>query len=364
MLLFVHSSLPIGGAEVLRYTVARELQRRKVDFQIVCIESLGELGIRLRAQGVPIIAMGLTNSIYSVTTTLRLTALFLKLKPSLVQSSQFNSNYHARLAAKLSAVKIVITEEHGIYHWKKWHHRMLDRFLDHWCDAILCVSERVRQFNIEVIGIEASKLMVLHNCIDMERLVVATPVIRSELSIAGDDFVFLHLGKMRAEKGHEVLLRALKKIGNARVKLILLGDGPLRQQLADLVTRLDLDEQVSFVGERSNVYDWLMAADAFVFPSVNEGLGIALLEAMYVGLPAVTSRTGGIVEIVQDNETALLVRPGDADDLAEKMQRLIREPDLRRFLGQRAREYVERNHTPATYVDRLLTSYQSLGATL
>ena len=131
------------------------------------------------------------------------------------------------------------------------------------------------------------------------------------------------------------LLQAFAMFNKQRpaAKLLLVGDGPLRERLVAQVAQLGLVNDVVFAGSRPDVADLHKAMDLFVFPSRNEALGIALLEAMYSGLPVVATKIGGIPEVVKDGETGLLVDSEDVEGLAQAMQSLYENPELSRNVG-------------------------------
>jgi glycosyltransferase involved in cell wall biosynthesis len=364
MMIFVHSTLPVGGAEVLRRITTLELQSRGCDLRLCLVGNGGEVTAEIEASGATVDSLGKNNSIYNPTTTLALAKYFKQHQPTIVQSSQFNSNFHTRIAAKLAGIPVVICEEHGIYHWKHWWHRLADRFLSHWCDKIIAVSQAVKDFNVNNIGIPSSKIIVLHNCIetDRARFIRTREDVRAEFGLTEDDFVIGHVGTLRKEKAHDVLLQAFAEFKQKKsdAKLLLVGDGHLREQLVAQVDQLGLVNDVIFTGTRSDVPDLHKAMDLYVFPSRNEALGIALLEAMYSGLPVVTTKVGGIPEVVKDGETGLLVESEDVEGLAQVIQHLYDTPELRKQLGQNAKEYAASNHGPEAYVDKLQALYSQL----
>lgn len=366
MIVFVHSSLPVGGAEILRKTVAQELAIRNVPFRICLIKGGGKMAHELKSLGINIDKLGKSNSIYNPFTTFTLLKYFLKYKPSLVQSSQFNSNFHTRIAAKLAKVPVVICEEHGLNFWKKWRHKLVDRYLVNWCERIIAVSEAVKTFNIDVIGLPDAIIKVLPNCIDISRFQPSEKIrnredVREELNLKQNDFVFGHVGTLRQEKGHDVLLQSFAKFKrNYSAKLILVGDGPQRSRLEDLCNVLDIEKDVIFCGIRNDIPDILNALDVFVFPSRNEAFGIALLEAMYSGLPVIGAKAGGIPEIISDRKTGVLVSPEDSDALCKAMIDYYDDVTLRKRLGTAAHYHVESNHDVQQYIDQLLKLYNEL----
>jgi glycosyltransferase involved in cell wall biosynthesis len=126
------------------------------------------------------------------------------------------------------------------------------------------------------------------------------------------------------------------------VHTVVVGDGPERAQLEALAGQLGLADRVHLAGHQQDVRPWLAALDVLVLSSDWEGMPNALLEAMAAGLPIVATAVGGVPEVVVDGATGLLVPPGDPSALAEAITRLLRDPDLRRTMGQAGRARVER----------------------
>lgn len=366
LIIYVHSSLPVGGAEVLRKTVACEMQRRGLNFRVCLISGGGEIAEELARSGVQVDVLGCSNSIYNPLTTQRLAAYLRQHRPAIVQSSQFNSNYHTRIAARLAGIPVVICEEHGLYTWKHAHHRWLDRKLANWCDRIIAVSGAVKDYNVREVGIPDEMIEVLPNCLDTNHSAFKKKrkESRSEFGFTADEFIVGHVGILRKEKAHNVLLQAFARFRKQRTaKLLLVGDGPLKGEIMEQVDSLGLAGQVVFAGSRPDVPDLLKAMDLFVFPSRNEALGIALLEAMYSGLPVIAAKTGGIPEIVMDGETGLLIESEDVTGFTEAMLLLAGKPEFCRTLGKNAQRYVTDTHSPQAYVDRLLQLHEEILAT-
>jgi glycogen synthase len=150
----------------------------------------------------------------------------------------------------------------------------------------------------------------------------------------------LAIGRLVPQKGFDVLVEAFKSDALRESTLVLAGDGPERGRLESLAADLGLATRVRFLGsvERSRLPALLRGADAFAFPSRGEGFGIALLEAMAAGVPAVAAAAGGVPEFAHDGDNALLVRPEDPAALAEALARLIKEPQLRERLSREGRK--------------------------
>jgi len=159
---------------------------------------------------------------------------------------------------------------------------------------------------------------------------------------------------LRSWKGHRYLLEALPLIRRADVRLVIVGDGPQRAALEAQTDALGIRSRVMFAGQQLDVAPWLAAIDVFALPSyANEGVPQALLQAMFAGVPAVTTDAGAIPEIARDGETALVVARENAQALAAGLDRLLLVPSVAAALAERARAFVLPRFGLATMLDRM-----------
>jgi len=167
---------------------------------------------------------------------------------------------------------------------------------------------------------------------------------------------------LRGKKGHRFLLEAAARLRQEYpgLKVIVVGDGPGRDGLWREAKALELERTVSFLGFRQDIPRILATFDVFVFPSLEEALGAAILEAMAAGKAVVASRVGGIPEAVVDRETGLLVPPADSGALAEAVRKLLQDPDLRRRMGEQGRLRVEEQFSLNRMLDRTAALYRDL----
>jgi glycosyltransferase involved in cell wall biosynthesis len=161
--------------------------------------------------------------------------------------------------------------------------------------------------------------------------------VRIELGIPDDALVVGTLGRLAAVKGQVDLVTAFAALDRPRAWLLLVGDGEERPSLEAQARFLGLTERVVFAGWRQDVHRVLRAMDLFALPSLNEGMGKALVEAMYAGLPVVAAAVGGIPELVEPGRTGLLVRPRAPAELAAALASLATDPAARERLGREAR---------------------------
>ena len=149
--------------------------------------------------------------------------------------------------------------------------------------------------------------------------------LRNELGFTNKDFVFMSTGQVSVRKNHEVIIRALARINDEHIKYLIVGFGELENQLKLLVRELGLENRVVFAGYREDVNKLLHAVNAYAFPSLQEGLPVALMEAMAVGLPVVCSKIRGNIDLIEDGKGGYLYDAHDIEGFAEGMRRIVVE---------------------------------------
>jgi len=232
-------------------------------------------------------------------------------------------------------------------------------------DSVIAISEGVRDSLLRA-GVRRERIRVVASGIEPAALAAppgARDVLRREWGIAPDEVTVLAAGALERRKGHAVLLAAAVALAPRRLGLryVLCGEGGEGAALARAAA--PLDGAVRFAGFRDDMPACLAAADIAVLPSLQEGLGVAALEAMGAGLPVVASRVGGLAEVVADEETGLLVPPGDAPALAAALARLARDPDLRGRLGAAGRARVLARYTSSRMAEGTLACYEGACST-
>jgi glycosyltransferase involved in cell wall biosynthesis len=231
---------------------------------------------------------------------------------------------------------------------------------------MVAVSESNRRYCIETQRIRAEKLLVIENGIDPGDLSPPVPAeidrLRAELGVAGPNFVVTMVGRLHPQKDHDCLLRAVAAVAGdlPSMRVLLIGDGRLRDQIAERIAMLGLGARVQLLGERRDVAALLALSDLFVLPSRWEGMPNAVLEAMSASLPVLATRVDGIVDVVQDGKTGVLVQPGDDRALAAELLAFGRDPARRRALGSAGRRRIELAYSLNAFVDGFERLYLSL----
>lgn len=214
-------------------------------------------------------------------------------------------------------------------------------------DFFITPSRFLRNEMIEY-GFSSDKVIHIPNFIDTKNIKV----------LSEDDSYILYSGRLSYEKGLKTLIKSIS-LTNC-IKLLLAGDGPMRSGL-EKFAKETANDRIKFLGyiERNKMQKYIADASFVVLPSeCYENFPYSILEAFASGKPVVGSNIGGIPELVKDGETGLLFEPGNADDLAEKIEWMIDHPKERHEMGQRARELVEKEYNPELHYERLLSVYK------
>jgi glycosyltransferase involved in cell wall biosynthesis len=209
-------------------------------------------------------------------------------------------------------------------------------------------------------GVEAARVAVIHDGIEPPSPdAAAARALELELGLGPLAPRIGHVGHLEPHKGQRFLLQAFALLGARfpRAALVIVGDGPLRGALEEQARNLGIDERVRFAGLRDDVTAALSLFDLFAMPSIQEGLGSALLDALALGVPVCAAAAGGIPEIIDDGVTGLLVRPQDPADLAEGLARLLSDRETARRMAEAGRRAVGERFSAARMVEETLRLY-------
>jgi len=227
---------------------------------------------------------------------------------------------------------------------------------------IVTVSNSVRETLLKC-GVPADKVQVIHHGTDIEafsRTTLERKAVRQDLGIPDECVAIGIVGRIAPEKGHEVLLDALGKLGDRYpLRLVIVGSGPDEAAIREKIERLGLSEKVIFTGFRDDVNNVIAALDVVTVPSTwNEPCSAVIQQGMALSKPVIGTRTGGSPEMILDGETGLLVPPSDADALANAVGQMAGDAFLRRRLGAAGRERVESHFSLQIMTDKIEALYR------
>ncbi len=335
-------SLRVGGAEVLAMRLARRLNA-SYRFVFACLDEVGTLGEELRAEGFDVRMLGRSPGV-DWRCTRRLAALYRSERVDLVHAHQYTPFFYS-VAARLPGRRPpVLFTEHGRWYpdFPRPKRIVANRLLLGRRDRVVGVGESVRQALIRNEGLPARRVGVIYNGVDLAAFSPAAPdraAIRREMGVGPDDLLILQVARLDALKDHATAIRTLARVVRRRAdaKLVLVGEGPEESTIRGLARREGVEDNVRLLGLRTDVARLVPAADLFLLTSVSEGIPVTLIEAMAAGIPVVSTRVGGVGEVVADGSTGLLAPSGDDCALAEHVLRLAGDPALRARMGELGR---------------------------
>jgi glycosyltransferase involved in cell wall biosynthesis len=360
-ILFIANHLNVGGISSYLLTLAGGLKQK--GHQVYLASSGGELEDKFIQAGITFFKVPLKtkNEI-----SLKIFFSFWKLKKLIREFNIDLIHSHSRTTQVLgdllgrSLARPHIFTCHGFFKPK-----ISRRIFGCWGQRVIAISQQVKEHLIIDFKLDESKISVVNNGIDTKYFgdFSARDNLRGELGSQADFLVGI-IARLSDVKGHTYLIQAMPEVIKKfpSVKLLIIGRGRMQEALIRQANGLALKDSVLFIPEVKNTKDLLAAMDIFVMPSLQEGLGLALMEAMAQGIAVVGAAVGGIKTLIQDKQNGLLVPPADSAALAQAIIILLNDPALRRALGARAREFIMANFSKEEMVDKTEIVYrQSLG---
>ena len=278
------------------------------------------------------------NPLRDLAGLIELRRLMRRERPHVVHANSSKAGVLGRVAAATTGVPIRFFTVH------RWAfsaysglasllYRFADRTMASLTTVTICVSERELADGLQAGTCSAERSVVIHNAVDL----AAAPRSRHDRATPR----LIAVGRLKAPKDFLTLIRALAGLSNQGYEALIVGDGPDRTAVEAEIRRLGVEDRVQLAGERSDVPELLAASDVFVLSSRSEGLPVSVLEAMAAELPVVASGVGGLAELVDDGATGILVPPGDEPALAQALERMVEDSELRQRFGAAGRARAE-----------------------
>lgn len=250
-----------------------------------------------------------------------------------------------------------ITTCHG--HYSK---HFLSRVMA-WPKLVICPSNVIGRHMIENFGLPYERVRLIPRSVDLERFTYLSPGERNR-----QEFIVGIIGRITPLKGHAYFLRAMAKVVRQIpfTKIWIIGDAPVdkqsyRDELLTLARRLGLSSYVEFLGNRKDIPELLLRMNCLVLSTItDEAFGRVILEAQAAGVPVVATRVGGVVDIINDNESGLLVTPKEPEEIANAVIKILKDLNLAQKLAQNGRQKVEQQFTLKQMAERTLRVYEEL----
>jgi len=359
-ILLLTTHLNIGGISSYLLSLCKGLKAK--GHQVYLASSGGELAETFRALGVEFIPIPIKTK---AEVHPKILFSFFKLaklvKVEKIDVIHANTRVTQVLACLLSANthQPFISTCHGFF-----KRRFSRRLFPCWGKKVIAISESVKEHLINDFRLEEKYITVVHNGIDVERFMsqshkVTKSQVKEKLGLKTGPVVGI-IARLSDVKGHSYLIEAMKLVLEKipQAQLLIVGSGKMLDGLSRLTADLEIGESVKFIPSVSDTSEVLPVMDVFVMPSLNEGLGLGLMEAMSCGIAVVGSYVGGIKALIQDGHTGLLVRPKEVKELAEAIILLLRDEEKRRSLGKNAQIFISSNFSIPKMADETAWVYE------
>lgn len=353
----------IGGGEMKVLELVQRLDKSRYHITVCSVGQGGPLEAEFRktVERVEIYDKKFSFDFGLVTKVAR---LLKEQEIEILQTTLFYADIIGAYAAYLAKVPVVISWEAvtGPFAFRHyWSYKLAMQKID----RVVAVSEDIRQRVIQERKLSPEKVMTIHYGVDLGKFSSDDQVLsRADIGVSVDHLVLGTVARFDYPKGHKYLIDAAPDIVRQypNVRFVFVGDGPLRNDVERQISQLGLKDYFVLLGFRRDVKQLLGLFDLFILPSLSEGLPNAVLEAMACSNPVVATAVNGVVEVVEDRTTGLLVRPADPYQLAEAVIKILASPENLKAMGKKGRERVANHFTVEQQINKFEELYYALYA--
>ena len=367
-------ALDVGGLETLLVECINRMPAEKYRHALVCLTRYSDFASKINQPGVELYALHKPPG-HGLGVHVDFWRLMRRLRPAILHTYNLAAMEYC-FTAFTAGVPVRIHAEHGRDagdpHGLNKTHNFLRRQLAPFIDRYIPVSDDLHRWFGDVVGIPRAKNILIKNGVDVDRFKAGAVSANNPANNANtaspwndEHIVIGTVARVQDVKNHRGLVEAFALLRGAlpqyrdRLRLSIIGDGPLFAQVREQVQAAGLQDVVWMPGARADIADLLHSFDIYTLPSLAEGTPVSLLEAMACGLPVICSNVGGIPEVVSDGVHGTLV-PVDARALAEALARYVQDPDLAARHGLAARQRIEDKYSMAAMLSAYTGLYDSL----
>ena len=337
--LHVIPRLPVGGVENMLLKVIEGYDKERFNVIVCCIKEKGEIADELIRLGYRVEVLNkMQKKGFDWGAVSGLRKLMKRHEIHIVRTHMYHANMYGRIASILAGVPVKITSSHDLYispDKPKFHRRLINCILGMFSDAVVAVSQSVASDILKYDKVSRGKVKIIYNGIAIDKFTdtLSRREAREVFHLPADGTIIGSVGRLTDQKGHRYLVEAAAGLGN--VSIALAGDGPERERLQELARQCRVNCIMPGRLEPEKVRTFLGALDIFCFPSLWEGFGTALVEAMASGLPVIASDIPPHREVLGD--AGEFVAPGNSKDLSEALRRFTDAPFLMERFGEKAK---------------------------
>jgi len=362
----IESLFPYGGTPRKLLTIARNVDREKYRIFVAVFQREVELEEKFREAGAEVVLLRARKK-WDVLTVMDILSAIRTYRINLVNTHFSRANVYGRIAAIVSRVPVIVNE-HGIPRSHKLTVKIMDNLLSLFTEKFICNSHAVLREVKRDIFIRRANFAVVQNGIDANVFFETNSNnrngLRRQLGINPDDIVIANVSGLIPIRDHRTLIHAFADIHKKlhTVKLLLVGDGPLRGELTELSERLGVERSISFTGYRSDVPSLLRLAHIYVDPTLLAGgFQFNVMEALLSGLPVIAVSAGVPPDdIIRHNVDGMLVPPGNPASMAKALEKLIKDGSEQKRLGQAGRRKVLEKYSAEMFVRNICRVYDEV----
>ena len=296
--------------------------------------------------------------------------LIFKEKPNIVHTHSSKAGILGRLAAKIAYVPNIVHTPHGhvFYgHFGRFASKVflrIEKIFSKFTDRMVALTDGEKNDYINLSVCSSGKLLKIHSGVDVEQFMQSNGnrvEKRRSLGLDQNETVIGFVGWLLPIKGPEYLMKAMEYVWpeHQEASLVFVGKGDLDVDLRAQALQMSANGRVKFLGWRNDIHEIMPIFDMLVLPSLNEGMGRVLVEAMAAGKPVIASEVGGIPDLVRHGETGYLVPPADEKALADGIKKLLDDPARAKQMGQRGKEHC-RQFSLEAMIEKLDDLYSGL----
>ena len=362
----------ISGAERHLLVLLSALRSRDVDAHLLILvennKPMDDMVSEAQDRGIPIRRLTIHRD-YDLSLLFKIRRALREIKPDIVHTHLIHADVYGLLAAKLAGIRSVISSRHNDDQFR--FHPILRRIspmIWRMTDGGIAISAAIKHFMLEVEDAPRHKISIVnygleHEWIPDEDLRAARDSLCVELHLESDALLLGMVCRIVEQKGIPYALQAFQRVSDCfpAANLVIAGDGDLRPQLEALAQELGIDAKVHWLGWRGDAVDLIAAFDVLLLPSLWEGFGLVLLEAMSRRVPVIASRVSAIPEVVVHGETGILVEAREVDELATAMTRLLEDRALRQHMGLLGAARLEEHFSVGRMVSGTVAAYEKYG---
>lgn len=364
-ILHIQETIGSGGVERRRLSLAKHLDKNLFEQKFVCTIAAGNIPDEIRAAGFEVIPIGQLKSPFHWKQHKKVQQIIADYQPDIIHGAVFEGVTMAAVNGWLKKIPVIILEETSFPIYRSWKANLLMKLFSKIATKVIGVSPATSEEYLKgKLKLSDNKVVLINNGVALPREVSILELenAKKEYGILENDFVIGSVGRMLqdANKRFSDLIKAFAEFSKEKenAKLLLVGEGPEKEGYEKLVNELGISNQVIFAGYQSDVSLFYQMMDVFALVSTHESFGLVLAEAMLNKLPVIATRVGGMKYIVADGETGIMVEPFQEAEIAEKLELLYQNPEMRKDMGKKGLDKAMREYTEEVYVGKIEKLYK------